>query len=173
VALPTEPQHELLGRRLPPFALPDLRTEMLRTSREWAERKYILNFFASWWGPCNAEAPLLEELRRREADRSGLDVILIDVWEGDDARQRAQHYCELWGIEGTVLLDEAGAYAKLLGVRGVPTNVLVDSTGTIRAIGASNPDDLNAAVDELLRNSPRWRDPARVPFLASSVPSRA
>ena len=82
-------------------------------------------------------------------------MILIDVWEGGDARKRAQDYCELWGIEGTVLVDEAGEYAKLLGVRGVPTNVLVDSTGTVRAFGAGNPDDLNAAVDELLRNSPR------------------
>ena len=45
---PDEPRHELLGRQLPPFALPDLRTELVRTSREWAERKYILNFFASW-----------------------------------------------------------------------------------------------------------------------------
>jgi hypothetical protein len=98
---------------------------------------------------------LLEQLRRREADRSGLDVILIDVWEGSDARKRARDYCELWDIEATVLLDEAGAYAKLLGVRGVPTNVLVDSTGTVRAFGAGNPNDLNAAVDELLRDSRR------------------
>jgi hypothetical protein len=93
---------------------------------------------------------LLEELRRREADRSGLDVILIDVWEGDDARRRSQDYCDLWGVEGTVLLDEAGEYAKLLGVRGVPTNVIVDSTGTVRAFGVGNPDDLRAKVDELL-----------------------
>ena len=42
------PEHELLGRQLPPFQLPDLRTGMVRTSLEWAERKYILNFFASW-----------------------------------------------------------------------------------------------------------------------------
>ena len=82
-------------------------------------------------------------------------MILIDVWEGNEARKRAQDYCQLWGIEGTVLVDEAGEYAKLLGVRGVPTNVLVDSTGTVRAFGAGNPDDLNAAVDELLRTSPR------------------
>jgi hypothetical protein len=46
--LPPEPQQELLGRQLPPFQLPDMRTGMTRTSREWAERKYILNFFASW-----------------------------------------------------------------------------------------------------------------------------
>jgi hypothetical protein len=81
-------------------------------------------------------------------------VILIDVWEGKEARKRAQDYCELWGIEGPVLLDEAGEYAKLLGVRGVPTNVLVDSTGTIRTFGAGNPDELHARVDELLRDSP-------------------
>jgi YVTN family beta-propeller protein len=47
-ASPQEPQHELLGRQLPPFHLPDLRTGTMRTSHEWAERKYILNFFASW-----------------------------------------------------------------------------------------------------------------------------
>jgi YVTN family beta-propeller protein len=41
-------EHELVGRQLPPFALPDLRTELVRTNNEWAERKYILNFFASW-----------------------------------------------------------------------------------------------------------------------------
>jgi hypothetical protein len=78
-------------------------------------------------------------------------VILIDVWEGGEARRRVQDYCELWGVEGTVLLDEEGEYAKLLGVRGVPTNVLVDSTGTVRTIGVGNPDELHAAVDELLR----------------------
>jgi hypothetical protein len=81
-------------------------------------------------------------------------VILIDLWEGSQARQRSQDYCALWGIEGTVLLDETGAYAKLLGVRGVPTNVLVDSNGTIRAFGAGNPDDLHARVDELLHHTP-------------------
>jgi len=52
--------------------------------------------------------------------------------------------------KSTVLLDETGEYAKLLGVRGVPTNVLVDSTGTVRAFGAGNPDELYAGVDELL-----------------------
>ena len=79
-------------------------------------------------------------------------MILVDLWEGGDARRRAQEYCERWGVEGTVLLDEAGTYAERLGVRGVPTNVLVDSTGTVRAFGAGNPDELEARVDELLRD---------------------
>ena len=81
-------------------------------------------------------------------------MILIDLWEGGDAPQRANAYCELWGIEGTVLLDESGAYADLLGVRGVPTNVLVDEAGTVRALGAGNPDELHAKVDDLLSGNP-------------------
>jgi YVTN family beta-propeller protein len=40
--------HPLVGRRLPDFALMDLHSGRLRHSREWSERKYILNFFASW-----------------------------------------------------------------------------------------------------------------------------
>jgi YVTN family beta-propeller protein len=42
------PLHPLIGRRLPDFALWDLHERRMRHSREWSERKYILNFFASW-----------------------------------------------------------------------------------------------------------------------------
>jgi DNA-binding beta-propeller fold protein YncE len=42
------PPHPLVGSQLPAFSLPDLRTGQLHESREWSERKYILNFFASW-----------------------------------------------------------------------------------------------------------------------------
>jgi YVTN family beta-propeller protein len=47
-AVAEEHEHDLVGSPLPPFALPDMRTGATRTSREWSERKYILNFFASW-----------------------------------------------------------------------------------------------------------------------------
>jgi YVTN family beta-propeller protein len=43
-----EPVHPLVGRKLPAFSLVDLATGERRSSRDWAERKYILNFFASW-----------------------------------------------------------------------------------------------------------------------------
>jgi hypothetical protein len=91
---------------------------------------------------------VLEDLRRRTA-RSGLDVILIDVWEGSGAPAEAERYRAMWGIEGTVLLDESAAYARALGVRGVPTNVVVDPRGIVRAVGASSPAELRAALAPL------------------------
>ena len=87
-------------------------------------------------------------------------MILIDVWEGSDPRQRALDYRDRWGIEGTILVDETGDYARQLGVRGVPTNVLVDSTGVVHAFGAGNPEELHMLVDELLLGD-RRRAPAR------------
>ena len=84
---------------------------------------------------------MLEALRRR-AGRFGLDIILVDVWEGAEAAVEARRYCEMWGIEATVLLDETAAYARTLGVRGVPTDVFVDERGVVRAVGATGTQEL-------------------------------
>ena len=77
-------------------------------------------------------------------------MILISVWEGADAPENVAAYCELWDIQGTVLLDESAAYARSLGIRGVPTNVLVDGSGTVHAVGLSDPEALDIAVESLI-----------------------
>jgi protein-disulfide isomerase len=76
-------------------------------------------------------------------------VILVDIWEGTDPRPEVERFCELWGIEGTILVDETADYAKQLGIRGVPTNVLVDADGTIVDVGLVRIDELEAAVARL------------------------
>ena len=57
----------------------------------------------------------------------------------------------MWGLKGTVLLDETGEYARSLGVRGVPTNLVVDADGTVRAFGVSRLEELYSAIDSMLR----------------------
>jgi hypothetical protein len=89
-------------------------------------------------------------LRQREESRSGLDVILVDVYEGTDPRPEVERFRDLWGIKGTILFDESLEYARSLGVRGVPTNILVDSDGTVVGYGLVEPGELYAAVDRLL-----------------------
>ncbi len=53
--------------------------------------------------------------------------MLVDIWEGTEPRPDA----------------------TTLGVRGVPTNVVVDSDGTVRAFGAARLDELEQAIDDL------------------------
>lgn len=107
---------------------------------------------------------MLEELRRR-AGRSGLDIILIAVWEGAPAEAEVRSYCELWGIEATVLLNPTATYARQLGVRGVPTNVFVDGDGVVRHVGASTADELLLQARKLapeLQMSDSGVDPERL-----------
>jgi hypothetical protein len=75
---------------------------------------------------------------------------MINVWENTDPRREAENFAAVWGLGGTVLLDRTGEYAARLGIRGVPTNVLVDGRGIVRAVGGTTPDELHAAVRELL-----------------------
>ncbi len=73
----------------------------------------------------------------------------MDIWEGTEPRPEVERFCDMWGIKGPILLDPGGELANTLGVRGVPTNVVVDSDGTVRAFGASRLDELERAIDEL------------------------
>ncbi|MGH9063719.1 MAG: TlpA family protein disulfide reductase [Acidimicrobiales bacterium] len=90
---------------------------------------------------------------RRRTSRSGLEIILVNEWEGVGARTEAQDFCQIWGVAGPVLVDEAGDYARLLGIRGVPTNVFVDSDGTVTAVGAVTPAELETETRRLLGTS--------------------
>ena len=49
----------------------------------------------------------------------------------------------------SMLWKPLARFASKLGVRGVPTNVVVDSDGTVRAFGAARLDELEQAIDEL------------------------
>ena len=77
-------------------------------------------------------------------------MILIDIWEGTDPKPDVDRFCEMWGIDSTILLDDTAEYAAALGIRGVPTNVLVDADGTIVDVGLVRLDELEAAVDRLV-----------------------
>jgi hypothetical protein len=109
---------------------------------------------------------VLEALRRR-AGRFGLDIIMVNVWEGHGAADEARRFCELWGLEATVLLDLSANYARGLGVRGVPTNVFVDEHGTVRCVGATTAEQLLRAATTL---APELEEEAPDVLRASRIP---
>ena len=78
-------------------------------------------------------------------------MVLVDIWEGTEPRPEVERFCEMWGIRGPMLLDPNLELAGELGVRGVPTNVVVDSDGTVSAFGAARLEELEQAIDQLYR----------------------
>jgi hypothetical protein len=75
---------------------------------------------------------------------------MVNVWEGVGTHAEASMFCDIWGIGGTVLVDESGDYTRALHIRGVPTNVFVDSDGRVTAVGGVTPADLERETRRLL-----------------------
>lgn len=75
--------------------------------------------------------------------------MLVDIWEGTEPRPEVERFCDMWGIKGPILLDPDETLARRLGVRGVPTNVVVDADGIVRAFGVARLDELDAAIGSL------------------------
>jgi hypothetical protein len=75
--------------------------------------------------------------------------VLVDIWEGTEPRPEVERFCEMWGIKGPILLDPDETLASELGVRGVPTNVVVDADGIVREFGAARLDELEKAIESL------------------------
>jgi peroxiredoxin len=104
----------------------------------------VLDFWATWCGPCRIEMPRLENLHK-ELKGKGLVVLGINQRE---TAQRARSYVEKSGYTFPILLDEKGEASDLYQVQAIPTLVVVDPKGRIAAhfIGLREESVLREAV---------------------------
>lgn len=88
----------------------------------------VVNLWASWCGPCEAEAPLLE---RAWVAASGRTTFLgVDAKDGSTA---AAKFIERHGLNYPNVADPSGEVARALGSRGLPTTYIFDATGRLKA----------------------------------------
>ncbi len=119
----------LAGKAAPDFVLRSASGENLRLS-EYRGDVVMINFWATWCGPCRQEMPLLDELQNRY-NRVGFNLLGINI--DDDSRQAMQMVKEL-GVSFPVLFDESKTVSELYDVKVMPTTILVDREGTVRHI---------------------------------------
>ena len=113
---------------LPDFALPDLGGTPHRLS-DWRGRTLLINFWATWCEPCRREIPLLDTIRRENADKN-LEIIGIAVDHEDSVRKMVKDL----GIAYPVLVGEKGGLAAVsaFGMDTVlPFTVFADPQGRI------------------------------------------
>ncbi len=111
----------------PDFALKSASGENLRLSEHRGE-VVMINFWASWCGPCREEMPLLEELYH-QYQPMGFTVLGVNVEEDSSkARQMLQDI----PVNFPVLFDNKSTVSKLYDVVAMPSTVLVDRDGNVR-----------------------------------------
>lgn len=107
----------------------------------------ILDFWATWCGPCQVEAPILSRVAERYKDR-GLLVVGVDT---SDAPGKAGPFAAKKNLAYPIVFDEAGV-ADRYGIHNLPTLVVVDKTGKVRAVrtGITDESALDALVGDVL-----------------------
>lgn len=119
----------LEGQTAPDFALKSSSGENLRLS-EYRGDVVMVNFWATWCGPCRQEMPLLDELYARYG-RVGFSLLGVNI---DDNQSKAMNMVSELGVSFPVLFDSTKEVSKLYDVDAMPVTVLIDREGTVRYV---------------------------------------
>ncbi len=130
---------QMIGKPVPTFMLPEAvpgRPGLARAAFETGEPR-LLNVFASWCGPCIAEAPQLMQLARRGVP---IDAIAIR-----DRPEDVAEFLAKWGDPYQRIGSDRDSSVQLaLGSSGVPETFVIDGNGIIRHqhIGDIRPENV-------------------------------
>ena len=97
---------------------------------EYRGQVVLINFWASWCGPCRAEMPMLEELYKKY---KGLGFVVLGV-NVDDKKSKADALLKKIPVSFPVLYDAEKKVTELYGVAAMPSSYFVDRDGKLRQI---------------------------------------
>lgn len=130
-------------------ALPPIDNALLK--QKIADNKgkvVIVNFWASWCGPCKEEAPLLEEAHQKYKDQ-GLVIIGIDI---DDRAPAAKKFIMEYGLTYENNIDETGEIGDFYQIPGLPMSYFYNRKGEIAGkwLGGVSRKELDQILTSLL-----------------------
>lgn len=100
----------------------------------------ILNFWASWCGPCKTELPYFNEL----ALESGVELMMINLASAERDPEDGRHYVAEQGYTFPMYYDLSGEAAGKAGITGIPVTIVLDKDGYIlvRKVGLISRETL-------------------------------
>ncbi len=111
----------------PNFTLKSLSGKNLKLS-EMVGNVVLINFWATWCGPCRQEMPLLNALHNKY-QLLGFTVLGVNVEENPE---NARDFLKSFPVDFPVLLDSQNSVARQYDVVAMPTTVVVDRDGNMR-----------------------------------------
>ena len=115
------------GHPAPDFELATLDGETVRLS-DFAGKPILVNFWATWCGPCRAEFPDFQKAWVDNTDN--LVIIAVNHTTADQAEQVDDFVAEM-GVTFPIALDTEGQAAEAYQVRGLPTSIFIDRDGMV------------------------------------------
>nr|WP_286672538.1 TlpA disulfide reductase family protein [Cohnella hashimotonis] len=109
----------------------------------------VLNFWASWCGPCREEASALVKTAAHYKDKA--TVVAVNLTASDD-ESSARSFATDQHFAFPVLLDRLGTVGELYRIRPIPTTLFIDARGVVadEALGALGEDEFARRIEALL-----------------------
>ena len=134
-----------LDKEAPDFTLKSSQGSNLRLE-EYRGEVVLINFWATWCGPCRQEMPILDKIQERY-ESTGFTVLGINV-EGET--KKVQQLLARSDLSFPVLFDEQQEISKMYDVGAMPFTLLVDRDGVIRYVhDGYKPGDEQEYVNHL------------------------
>jgi cytochrome c biogenesis protein CcmG/thiol:disulfide interchange protein DsbE len=150
----------LMGKPAPQFTLEDLKGDKVSLS-SFKGKPLLINFWATWCGPCKIETPWLVELQNEYASQ-GFQIIGIST-EGDDLKSDDKDgwahdkdaiakFIKQYKLQYPVLINGDSLASVYGGLDAMPTSIYVDRNGKVVAVqlGITSKDDMVANIKKAL-----------------------
>lgn len=117
------------------FSLQNLKGENIKLSDLVGKNVILLNFWTTWCPYCVKEVPELKKYYSEYKDK-GLEIVAVNIQE---LPNQVKNFVSKRNIDYMIVLDKYGFVANQYGVRGIPTNFLINKDGVIIFSGHSLP----------------------------------
>jgi peroxiredoxin len=129
------PTFQLAAMNGKPLALDDLKGQVV-----------LINFWASWCGPCRQEMPILDQLYR-SYQAAGFTLLGVNV---EPSAGDAQKFLKGTPVSFPILFDPQSKVSKLYEVSGMPSTIIVDRKGNVRYVHHGyKPGDEGEYLDQI------------------------
>jgi len=132
------------GNLAPDFSLYDVEGKGIKLS-DFQGKVVMLNFWATWCGPCKAEVPSMEALYQDYKDK-GFVILAVNV---GDSKNKVEKFVAENSLTFPILLDWSKNVSRQFQVNGLPTTFIIDKNGIITevVIGTRNwEEDCNSKL---------------------------
>lgn len=118
---------DLVGQQAPDFTLRSNQGDNKKLS-EYRGKVVLINFWASWCGPCQQELPKLSELKSLH-DEYDFELLAINI---DEEPKKALRLIKKLGLTFPVLFDDEKQVSKSYDIDAMPMTILIDRNGDVR-----------------------------------------
>lgn len=153
-----------VGDKAPPLSITDWLANV-PTNKTLEGRPIVIDFWATWCGPCIKAVPHFNELRREFATNEELLFLSMS----DEKPDKVNRSLNRINFRSTVVTDELGKTQEALQINAIPVTYLIDKAGIIQWIGS--PEMLTAAmIKQFLEGKPLSTEPASEVIAVEEAP---